>query len=118
MMKQTGPHVYPASPTALNEVGSLVADLSRELTVGGDLQSLLERFLISIIAMAGAQAGAVRVLTDDGQSMRLVGQVGLPPLVVLSEQLVDRDCGMCGVAVSSSMWRSSSEARRSRSSKR
>jgi two-component system nitrate/nitrite sensor histidine kinase NarX len=43
---------------------------------------LLERFLISIIAMAGAQAGAVRVLTDDGQSMRLVGQVGLPPPVV------------------------------------
>ena len=98
MMKQTGPHVYPTSPTALNEVGSLVADLSRDLTVGGDLQTLLERFLISIIAMAGAQAGAVRVLTDDGQSMRLVGQVGLPPPVVLSEQLVDRDCGMCGVA--------------------
>jgi hypothetical protein len=31
------------------------------------LKLLLERFLVSIIAMAGAKAGAVRVLTDDGR---------------------------------------------------
>lgn len=64
-----------------------------------DLELLLERFLVSIAALAGAQAGAVRVLTDDGMHMRLVAQQGLPPHVLAAERLVDRGCGMCGVAV-------------------
>jgi two-component system nitrate/nitrite sensor histidine kinase NarX len=59
---------------------------------------LLERFLVSIIAMAGAKAGAVRVLTDDGQRMRLVSHLGLPDHVVAAERQVERGCGMCGVA--------------------
>ena len=65
-----------------------------------DLEALLARFLTSIIALAGAQAGAVRVLTDDGRSMRLVAQQGLPDNVVETERLVDRQCGMCGTAAS------------------
>lgn len=64
-----------------------------------DLELLLQRFLVSIAALAGAQAGAVRVLTDDGQHMRLVAQQGLPPHVQEAERLVDRGCGMCGIAV-------------------
>jgi two-component system nitrate/nitrite sensor histidine kinase NarX len=63
------------------------------------LELLLQRFLVSIAALAGAQAGAVRVLTDDGQHMRLVAQQGLPAHVQEAEQLVDRGCGMCGTAV-------------------
>jgi two-component system nitrate/nitrite sensor histidine kinase NarX len=63
-----------------------------------DLEMLLERFLVSIIAMAGAKAGAVRVLTDDGRKMRLVSQLGLPDHVVAAERHVERGCGMCGVA--------------------
>jgi two-component system nitrate/nitrite sensor histidine kinase NarX len=85
---------------ALREPGTAVADLSPDHAGDDALETLLEQFLISITGLAGAQAGAVRVLTDDGQSMRLVGQVGLPPPVVVMERLVDRDCGMCGVAVS------------------
>jgi len=65
---------------------------------GGDLELLLERFLVSIVAMAGANAGAVRVLTDEGDKMRLVGHLGLPDHVVAAERQVARDCGMCGVA--------------------
>lgn len=65
---------------------------------GQDLEPLLEQFLTSVLALAGAQAGAVRVLTDDGQHMRLLAQQGLPPQVLTSERLVPRDCGMCGVA--------------------
>jgi two-component system nitrate/nitrite sensor histidine kinase NarX len=65
-----------------------------------DLEALLARFLSSIIALAGAQAGAVRVVTDDGRSMRLVAQQGLPENVVEMERLVDRQCGMCGTAAS------------------
>lgn len=61
---------------------------------------LLSRFLTSIVALAGAQAGAVRVLSDDNKSMRLVAQQGLPDDVVLAERLVDRQCGVCGTAAS------------------
>lgn len=82
-------------------VGSMVAGLLSDAATGGELEPLLERFLVSIIALAGAQAGAVRVLTDDGKQMRLVAQLGLPAHVVSAERLVARDCGMCGVAVQS-----------------
>jgi len=76
----------------------IIPGLSAELAVDRDLAALLERFLVSILALAGAQAGAVRVLTDDGRSMRLVAQMGLPADVQSAEQLVSRDCGMCGAA--------------------
>jgi two-component system nitrate/nitrite sensor histidine kinase NarX len=84
-----------ASPA---DEGAIVSGLTTDIAAGGDLESLLERFLVSIVALAGAQAGAVRVLTDDGKYMRLVAQHGLPPEVLDAEQLVERDCGMCGVA--------------------
>lgn len=95
-------HTQFVSPNLANQMdaGKVVADLSAELTTSSDLEKLLERFLVSIIALAGAQAGAVRVLTDDGQHLRLVAQVGLPQQVLLTERLVERNCGMCGIAVS------------------
>ncbi len=80
------------------DMGSAIAGLTAELAVDSDLAPLLERFLIAILALAGAQAGAVRVLTDDGNSMRLVAQQGLPADVQSAERLVARDCGMCGAA--------------------
>ena len=80
------------------DVGVIVSGLASELAAGSHLESLLERFLFSIVALAGAQAGAVRVLTDDGQHMRLLAQQGLPPAVLINERLVRRDCGMCGIA--------------------
>ena len=63
-----------------------------------ELEAVLERFLGAIVALAGAQAGAVRVVTDDGKQMRLVAQLGLSEQVVSAERLVERSCGMCGVA--------------------
>lgn len=86
-----------ASATAAAK-DSGVAGLMTELAAIGDLELLMERFLVCIVSLAGAQAGAVRVLTDDGQSMRLVAQQGLPEQVLRTERLVDRDCGMCGIA--------------------
>ena len=59
------------------------------------------RFLVSILALARAPAGAVRVLTDDGAHMRLVAHIGLPDAVLASEALVARHCGVCGVAIAS-----------------
>ncbi|PKO61982.1 MAG: histidine kinase [Betaproteobacteria bacterium HGW-Betaproteobacteria-18] len=95
----------PSNPSELNpaisgDANLLVASLATGLAEPGDLESLLARFLVPIVAMAGAQAGAVRVLTDDGHSMRLVAQQGLPAQVLAAEQLVDSNCGMCGVAAS------------------
>ncbi|MDP2366774.1 ATP-binding protein [Rhodoferax sp.] len=81
------------------EARAVISGLSTELaSSGGDLEPLLERFLVSILPLAGAQAGAVRVLGDDGQTMRLVAQSGLPAQVLSAERLMQRDCGMCGIA--------------------
>lgn len=79
----------------------MLATLANGVTESADLDGLLARFLVPIVALAGAKAGAVRVLTDDGHSMRLVAQQGLPAHVLAAEQLVDSNCGMCGVAASS-----------------
>ncbi|MBP8286050.1 MAG: hypothetical protein KAX57_04335 [Rhodoferax sp.] len=89
MMTQAVPGIPPTN--ALASAATAMADIN-------DLELLLERFLVSIIAMAGAKAGAVRVLTDDGQRMRLVSHLGLPDHVVAAERQVERGCGMCGVA--------------------
>jgi two-component system nitrate/nitrite sensor histidine kinase NarX len=74
------------------------ADASQPLHGGGEIEALLERFLVSIMALAGAQAGAVRVKTDDHQHLRLLAARGLPEQLICTEQLVGRDCGVCGVA--------------------
>ncbi len=96
-MSSTSNRLISANPV---DAGLLVASLATGLTDSGDLEALLARFLVPIVALAGAQAGAVRVLTDDGHSMRLVAQQGLPAKVLETEQFVDSDCGICGLAAS------------------
>ncbi len=92
------PAVVPIRAT-VGEARAIVSGLACELPASSaDLEPLLERFLMSILPLAGAQAGAVRVLSDDGQTMRLVAQCGLPEQVHSAERLMQRDCGMCGVA--------------------
>ncbi len=93
-------HLHKTARTAQLDPGVAVSSLASALAAGGELEPLLERFLTSIVALAGAQAGAVRVLTDDGKYMRLVAQLGLPAQVLSTERLMQRDCGMCGVAAS------------------
>lgn len=88
-------------PLASAPGGGATAGLSLDTGAGDDLELLLERFLVSIVALAGAQAGAVRVLTDDGKFMRLVAQLGLPARVLGTERMVEHDCGMCGSAAGS-----------------
>ncbi len=97
-MTQAQAPLIPIIHVASARAGAMISGLTVELAGGSELEPLLERFLVSIIALAGAQAGAVRVLTDDGKYMRLVGQLGLPPQVLSTERLVARDCGMCGIA--------------------
>lgn len=82
-------------------VASLLAEITAGLSNGRELETLLGQFLGPIVRLAGAQAGVVRILTEDGEHLRLVGDVGLPPAVRLAELSVDRHCGTCGVAADS-----------------
>lgn len=88
--------IHPASADSASLANLLATDAGKP----EDLEVLLVRFLSAIIALAGAQAGAMRVLTDDDKFMRLVAHQGLPDDVVQTERLVDRHCGVCGTASS------------------
>lgn len=76
----------------------LLAEITAGLATGDDLHALLDRFLRPIVQVAGAQAGAVRVLCDDGLRMQLVSGFGLPQGVLDAERCVEHDCGVCGRA--------------------
>ncbi|MBN8510739.1 MAG: GAF domain-containing protein [Burkholderiales bacterium] len=77
---------------------SILAEITADVAGGGDIGALLQRFLEPIVRLAGAHAGAVRVLSDDDERLELVSAFGLPPAFVDAEQAVDRHCGHCGIA--------------------
>lgn len=80
---------------ALRVLSEVTATLASEY----DLEALLERFLGMMVRLSGASAGVVRVLTSDGQHLKLAASQGLPPELVERERLVDIDCGVCGAAL-------------------
>ena len=77
----------------------ILSEITTNLSSDNDLEVLLERFLSTMIRLAGANAGAVRVLTSDGGHLRLVASIGLPEEVLERERIVDLGCGICGEAV-------------------
>ncbi len=89
----------PSSPTELPPVGDLFVEITAGLADSDNLEAQLERFLVPVVRLAGAQAGAVRALSSDGTRMQLVGSVGLPQEVMQAERSVERHCGACGQAV-------------------
>jgi two-component system nitrate/nitrite sensor histidine kinase NarX len=76
-----------------------LSEVAASLASGADVEALLARYLGTMMRIAGAQAGTVRVLAADGAHLRLVGSVGLPPELVERERLVSLECGTCGDAV-------------------
>lgn len=82
-------------------VAGIFAEITAGLSTGEELESMLGQFLRPILLLAGARAGLVRTLSDDGEHLRLVGEVGLPADVRLAELSVDRHCGTCGIAADS-----------------
>jgi two-component system nitrate/nitrite sensor histidine kinase NarX len=76
----------------------ILAEITAGLAAGTDLHGLLERFLTPIMRMAGARAGAVRVLSAAGDRLQMISEVGLPEQVASAERAVDPACGMCGAA--------------------
>ncbi|OHC66567.1 MAG: hypothetical protein A2045_00200 [Rhodocyclales bacterium GWA2_65_20] len=79
---------------------AIISEVSASLADEDDVEEMLGRFLGTMIKLAHADAGAVRVLTSDGKHLRLVGARGLPSDLVEKERLVPIDCGHCGSAVS------------------
>ena len=75
-----------------------LSEITASLSTDSDLEDLLERFLSTMVKLAGAAAGAVRVVTPDGAHLRLVGAIGLPQEVIEREQYVPLECGICGTA--------------------
>jgi two-component system nitrate/nitrite sensor histidine kinase NarX len=82
-------------------VAGIFAEITAGLSTGEELESMLGQYLGPILRLAGAQAGLVRTLSDDGEQLRLVGEIGLPADVRLAELSVDRHCGTCGIAADS-----------------
>lgn len=75
-----------------------LSEITTSLSTDSDLEDLLERFLSTMVKLAGAIGGAVRVATPDGTHLRLVGAIGLPQEVIEREQYVPLECGICGKA--------------------
>lgn len=80
------------------ESAQILSEIAASLSAEPDLEALLSRFLGKIVALCGATAGAARVVSDDGRSLRLVGAVGLPVDLLEREAFVALDCGICGDA--------------------
>ena len=66
---------------ALRVLSEVTATLASEY----DLEALFNRFLEMMVRLSGASAGVVRVMTSDGQHLRLAASLGLPPELVEQE---------------------------------
>lgn len=85
-------------PGQASAATALLAEITADLSSGGDIRALLRRFLEPIIQLAQARAGAVRLLGED-ETLRLVSELGLPPQLACAEHTVGRHCGSCGKAL-------------------
>lgn len=83
--------------TAITDAG-LLAEIAAGLSTDSDMRALLQRFLEPIVQLAGASAGAVRVLSEAGDQLVMLGSIGLPGAASGAEGAVDRHCGYCGQA--------------------
>lgn len=79
--------------------GGILAEITAGVAAGDDLHELLQRFLAPLVRLAGAQAGSVRALSDDGGRLLLVGTLGPPQVVGCARQEVSAGCGVCGDAL-------------------
>lgn len=70
----------------------------------------LDGFLRTVVALAGAQGGAIRALTDDGEYLRLLAAVGVTDDFIQGEFLVGV-CGVCGIAIRDDDIRTASDFR-------
>jgi two-component system nitrate/nitrite sensor histidine kinase NarX len=87
------------APSSAPPPPAILAEITANLAAGEDLRALLDRFLAPLVGLAEARAGAVRMLSADGERFELVSTLGLPESLRHSEHLMDRHCGFCGQGV-------------------
>jgi two-component system nitrate/nitrite sensor histidine kinase NarX len=87
-------------PSAMEgaSAAGILSEIVASLAADDRPESLLNRFLGTIVKLSGASGGAVRILTPGNEGMRLVGAIGLPREVCEHEHIVGADCGVCGAA--------------------
>ena len=86
-------------PLHYASTSAILAQITAGLTAGSrDLHDLMQRFLQPVVALAGATSGAVRVFSEAGDRLDLVGDVGKSSTLCRAEQSADRHCGFCGTA--------------------
>ncbi len=64
----------------------------------GELWTLIEGLLGSVVGSLGASGGIVRVVSPDSQMLQIAGAIGLPTEVCEDESIVGIGCGVCGQA--------------------
>jgi two-component system nitrate/nitrite sensor histidine kinase NarX len=94
-MATTSPDPKPASGAPHS---AILSEITAGLSAGRDLHELLQRFLEPVVRLAGAEGGAVRVLSDAGEQLQRVSEIGLSPQMCAAERSVERHCGFCGAA--------------------
>lgn len=87
-------------PSSADLGSAFIGELASDLAAEGDVPDLMSRFLAPLLRLAGADAGAVRALSADGQHMQLISSVGLAGRQLRTGWTVQRDCGACGAALS------------------
>lgn len=98
LQRAPDPCPTPTAAAPVEVTANLLAEITADLSSGTDIRALLRRFLVPVIELARARAGAVRLLGEDN-SLHLVSEVGLPAQLRCAEHSVCRDCGSCGQAV-------------------
>jgi len=81
------------------------SDVGTQPIDADDAGLMLVDFLSLVVRLTGARAGAVRTLTADGCSLRLLAAIGLPSNARARDALMPASCGMCGAALQSSLTR-------------
>jgi two-component system nitrate/nitrite sensor histidine kinase NarX len=114
-MNQASPE-HPATECdrddTAQQVGAKLYSLRYQPSSGGPLNSIagLDGFLTMVVGLTGAQGGAIRALTEDGEYLRLLAAVGVTDEFIQRETLVGI-CGVCGDAVRDEAIRNCSDFR-------
>ena len=90
--------IQEGSTSSHGNQAAILGELVSGLAEGDDLPDLLKRFLDPLLRLAGADAGAVRAISDDGGQLVLVSSVGLSGAALRGGWTAHRDCGACGSA--------------------
>jgi two-component system nitrate/nitrite sensor histidine kinase NarX len=85
-------------PLLLDVAAEQAAGSDNAPSKSGELWTLIEGMLGSVIGALGASGGIVRVVSPDSQMLQIAGAIGLPSEVCEDESVVDIGCGVCGKA--------------------